>query len=123
MVGLDLAWCWNGSLLRCHVCDLAGVHCREIPMELLIDGVEYYVRFEHYPYEKHEWGRGATECQIKWIPKKSKSGDRYVICERTYCSSSDRFNECDGRKESLTRALKPFTRDVRTLFWAEYERV
>ena len=92
-------------------------------MQIDVDDVAFYVIFRHYPYEAHPWGVGATECAISWVPKRSRSGDSHTICEKTYCSSSDKFNERNGRVASLTKALKPFPRETRALFWAEYERV
>ena len=92
-------------------------------MEVSIDGVEYHVLFEHYPYDEHPWGIGATGCWITWVPKQNRFGEQSVLWERAHCSSSDKFNECDGRRHSFDKAVSHFKRPIRKAFWAEYEKV
>jgi hypothetical protein len=91
-------------------------------MELSVDDVEYHVLFEHYPYEEHQWGTGSTECRIIWVPKQSRFGEQYVIWEATHCSSSDKFNERDGRRHSFEKAVSHFKRPIRKAFWEVYEQ-
>lgn len=74
----------------------------------------YKVSFSHRQY--HAWCNGHTDCFITYVD----NPENHAAEGRAICSALDQFNKAVGRKVALTRALKPFDKEIRTRFWKAY---
>lgn len=56
---------------------------------------------------------GITRCEVRM--------DHGTLYGEAWCLKSDNYDKNKGRKESLTRAIKPLDRKIRKHFWMAYD--
>jgi hypothetical protein len=70
---------------------------------------DYEVSFKYSEDGKH---RRVVDCYIHT--------DNGGWLGQSVCSKVDQFVKAEGRKLAFTRAIQPFDRETRTLFWNKY---
>lgn len=100
-------------------------------MIVQIEDVKYKVSWRHIPPNEKPMVRmvklknpipfvkfhGQTQCIIEYLDTGEPKSIRIA-----QCSKKDNFNKSKGRIVSLTKAIKHLPKDVRTLFFKQYEK-
>jgi len=99
------------------------------------DDHEYEVRFCHTvlePNEVQSWVKDINLCEGRVIPNlinsrrstiaRIFSDKRLVRLGASICNPEDNFCRATGRKLALTKALCPFSKELRSAIWAEYHK-
>ena len=79
--------------------------------------MEYKIDFKHGMIDGDD--KRFTHCYI--LKKDSEEEGWYFLTEgRAYCNPKDNFSYEKGRRVSLTKALAPLWKEVRTKLWKQY---
>jgi len=68
---------------------------------------DFYIDFKHSPE--------GTECQVKTLDETQIS---HSLAKK---HPNDTFNKAKGRVVALTKAIKGFSREIRTAIWKDYK--